>query len=59
MVRNIVGALVLLGKKEKDALWLQNVLDGRDRSLAGIAAPAHGLTLLAVKYPDEYNLTTD
>ena len=59
MVRNIVGALVLLGKKEKDALWLQNVLDGRDRALAGIAAPAHGLTLLAVKYPDEYNLTTD
>jgi tRNA pseudouridine38-40 synthase len=56
MVRNIVGALVQIGKQEKDAKWMHNVLKGRDRKLAGIAAPAHGLTLLAVKYPNEFDI---
>ena len=48
-----------LGKKEKDASWLQDVLDRRDRALAGIAAPAQGLTLLSVKYPEKYQLSAD
>jgi tRNA pseudouridine38-40 synthase len=56
MVRNIVGALVQIGKQEKDAKWMHDVLKGRDRKLAGIAAPAHGLTLLAVKYPNEFGI---
>ena len=56
MVRNIVGALVQIGKQEKDAKWMHDVLKGRDRKLAGIAAPAHGLTLLAVKYPSEFDI---
>ena len=56
MVRNIVGALVQIGKQEKDAKWMHDVLKGRDRKLAGIAAPAHGLTLLAVKYPNEFDI---
>ena len=59
MVRNIVGALILIGKKEKDASWLQDVLDRRDRALAGVAAPAQGLTLLSVKYPEKYQLSAD
>ena len=59
MVRNIVGALILVGKKEKDASWLQDVLDGCDRALAGVAAPAQGLTLLSVKYPEKYQLSAD
>ena len=56
MVRNIVGALVQIGKQEKDAKWMHDVLKGRDRKLAGIAAPANGLTLLAVKYPNEFDI---
>lgn len=56
MVRNIVGALVQIGKQEKDAKWMHDVLKGRDRKLASIAAPAHGLTLLAVKYPNEFDI---
>jgi tRNA pseudouridine38-40 synthase len=59
MVRNIVGALILVGKKEKDASWLQDVLDGCDRALAGVAAPAQGLTLLSVDYPEKYQLSAD
>jgi tRNA pseudouridine38-40 synthase len=56
MVRNIVGALVQIGKQEKDPKWMHDVLISRDRKLAGIAAPAHGLSLLTVKYPDEFNI---
>lgn len=58
MVRNIVGALVQIGKQEKEVEWIYHVLKGQDRKLAGVAAPAHGLTLLSVKYPDEFDIST-
>lgn len=58
MVRNIVGALVQIGKQEKDVEWMYDVLKGQDRKLAGVAAPAHGLTLLSVKYPNEFDISS-
>jgi len=32
------------------------VLAGRDRKLAGVAAPSHGLTLVRVDYPDDLDI---
>ena len=55
MVRNIIGSLVELGQKEKDIDWLKEVLESRDRRNGGITAPAHGLTLVGVKYLNEFN----
>src|SRR5262249_12621154 len=52
MVRNIVGSLVEVGKGKQPAEWIARVLESRDRTLAGPTAPAHGLTLLEVLYPD-------
>ena len=52
MVRNITGLLVAVGSGEQDAGWASEVLDGRDRRAGHVAAPAHGLTLVAVDYPD-------
>lgn len=56
MVRNITGTLVVIGSGERPPDWSADVLQSRDRKRAGMAAPAHGLTLVQVTYPD--NLLT-
>lgn len=53
MVRNIVGSLVLVGKGEQPPEWLSQVLAAMDRSHAGPTAPALGLTLWCVRYPED------
>ena len=56
MVRNIIGTLVAVGSGEKPPQWVGQVLNSRDRRLGGIAAPAQGLTLVAVSYPEIHAL---
>ncbi len=48
MVRNIVGSLVEVGRGNRDANWLSEVLERRDRRAAGATAPPQGLYLLQV-----------
>src|SRR5438876_1196398 len=52
MARNIVGSAVAVGRGAREPDWLQKVLDSRDRRLAGATAPAQGLTLVRVLYPN-------
>ena len=52
MVRNIVGTLVEVGKGIRPLDWPSEVLATRDRTIAGMCAPAHGLYLLKVFYAD-------
>jgi tRNA pseudouridine38-40 synthase len=56
MVRNIAGTLVAVGNGEKALSWPAEVLVGRDRQAAGMAAPPHGLTLVRVGYPGEFGI---
>ena len=56
MVRNIVGTLVAVGKCEYPPDWVAEVLKSRDRRQAGVTAPAAGLTLIDVVYPDDFQL---
>ena len=56
MVRNITGTLATIGRGDQDEAWMQSVLSSRDRKQGGIAAPPHGLTLIAVQYPDEHEI---
>ena len=50
MVRNIIGTLVDVGLGKITAAELKKILDSKDRSQAGITAPARGLTLVKVNY---------
>jgi len=51
MVRNIAGALWQVGLGQREAVWLAEVLEARDRRLCAPTAPAHGLYLIEVGYP--------
>jgi tRNA pseudouridine38-40 synthase len=59
MVRNITGTLVAIGRGEANEEWAGEALQSRDRKQAGIAAPPHGLTLVGVAYPKEFELPPD
>lgn len=52
MVRNIVGTLVEVGKGQMHAKQVQDILNSRDRAMAGPTAPPHGLCLVEVIYGD-------
>ncbi len=56
MVRNITGMLCSIGLGERDVAWAGEVLESRDRTVGGVAAPPHGLTLVAVEYPSSFNI---
>ncbi|MGD8341684.1 MAG: tRNA pseudouridine(38-40) synthase TruA [Gammaproteobacteria bacterium] len=56
MVRNLVGALVAVGRGERSAESGRELIEGRDRSKGAETAPAHGLALVGVAYPDEFGL---
>ena len=50
MVRNMVGALINVGRGEWTPDELKRRLDGRDRTKMGITAPASGLHLFQIYY---------
>jgi len=52
MVRSLVGTLVAVGQSRIPAGELLSILRGADRARAGQPAPARGLCLLGVRYPD-------
>ena len=53
MVRIVVGTLSEVGLGQYDPPWVHDVLVARDRTVAGRTAPASGLTLDEVLYPDD------
>ncbi|MCR4525014.1 tRNA pseudouridine synthase A [Kocuria rhizophila] len=56
MVRSIVGAVVRVGQGRYDAAWPAQRLEARVRDATVVMAPAHGLVLDAVHYPDAREL---
>jgi tRNA pseudouridine38-40 synthase len=54
MVRNIAGVLMKIGGGFQEAGWMQEVLLAKSRKAAAITAPAAGLYLSRVRYPEPY-----
>jgi tRNA pseudouridine38-40 synthase len=52
MARNIVGTMIFCARKKIDLKDVTRALATGDRTLAGMTAPAHGLSLLKVVYPN-------
>jgi tRNA pseudouridine38-40 synthase len=53
-VRIMMGTLVEVGRGRRPAAWVGEVLAAESRAAAGPTAPAHGLTLWHVTYPEEF-----
>jgi tRNA pseudouridine38-40 synthase len=56
MVRNIAGTLLAVGVGDQPVAWVQQVLAGRDRTIAGPTAVARGLYFAGVEYDARYGL---
>lgn len=56
MVRNIVGSLLEVGDGRRQPEWFDALLKAKDRTQAGVTAPACGLYFVSVKYPVEFQL---
>ncbi len=52
MVRILTGTLLEVGMGKRDLESISEIFEKKDRSLAGFTAPARGLTLVEVFYPD-------
>ena len=52
MVRTVVGTLVECGLRRRDPDSVAEILAARDRRVAGLTAPPHGLYLAGVRYDD-------
>lgn len=56
MVRNIVGALLRVGRGDASPDWMAELLASRDRRRADVTAPPQGLYLLRVDYERRFGL---
>jgi tRNA pseudouridine38-40 synthase len=56
MVRNIVGSLIYVGKGDNSPIWIEQLLQGRDRKLAAPTFMPDGLYLEKVIYDDKWGL---
>jgi len=52
MIRVLVGTMLEVGTGRRSPAEFSELLSGRPRSEAGTTAPAHGLALASVRYPD-------
>jgi tRNA pseudouridine38-40 synthase len=53
MVRAIVGTMVDIGHGKITAVDFENIIIAKNRSLAGMSAPAKGLFLTEIEYPEQ------
>jgi tRNA pseudouridine38-40 synthase len=56
MVRNIVGALIEIGRGRKSKSWLLYILNIKNRKLSAPTVLAQGLYLLSISYPKHFNI---
>jgi tRNA pseudouridine38-40 synthase len=57
MVRRMVGTLLLVGQERLCLEEFEQIVQRAQKSHPGAAAPAHGLCLVRVEYPEEFGVT--
>ncbi|HLG79264.1 MAG TPA: hypothetical protein VKX46_22825, partial [Ktedonobacteraceae bacterium] len=58
-VRRMVGTLLLVGQKRLGLEEFATIVQRAEKTHPGSAAPAHGLCLVRVKYPEKFGVTND
>ena len=58
MVRNIAGVLMTIGSGKQPVDWASEILALRDRTRGGVTAPASGLYLVGVSYPEAFGVAS-
>ncbi len=56
MVRILTGCLLAIGRGDRPVDWMADLLEGRDRTAAGVTAPPQGLCFLQPGYPVEFGV---
>nr|VFJ50780.1 MAG: tRNA pseudouridine38-40 synthase [Candidatus Kentron sp. DK] len=56
MVRNIAGVLMAIGTGKREPEWAGRILAARDRTRGAVTAPAEGLYLAGVEYPEQFRI---
>ncbi len=56
MVRNIAGSLMRVGQEIEQVAWIKEVLEAKNRCVAGMTAPSAGLYFVDVDYPQEFGI---
>ena len=56
MVRNIVGSLLEVGETKKPTSWIGEILEGKDRQLAGVTAKPDGLYFVRAHYDKKWGV---
>jgi tRNA pseudouridine38-40 synthase len=54
MVRALVGTMLHVGRNKITIEEFRSIIEAKDSSLADFSAPAHGLFLIAVDYPENF-----
>jgi len=56
MIRNIAGSLMQVGQGKRPVEWINEVLQAKNRCVAGMTAAAAGLYFVDVDYPTEFGI---
>jgi len=56
MVRNIAGSLMRVGQELESTSWIKEVLEARNRCVAGMTAASAGLYFVDVDYPENFDI---
>ncbi|WP_440873839.1 tRNA pseudouridine(38-40) synthase TruA [Thalassotalea sp. PLHSN55] len=56
MVRNIAGSLMRVGQEIESIDWIKEVLEAKNRCMAGMTAAGGGLYFVDVDYPEHFDI---